>query len=333
MTPESLSWLWPGRLAVGALTNVVGLPDQGKSLIYTDLAARVSTGSPMPPDPRRPGALPAHRVLILTQEDSPATTVVPRLVKAGADLTRIDLLQMVRDADGQVSIVTLGDDLDVLEAVLTSGQYGLLIVDGIAGYLGANAKTHNDADVRRVLMPFAALLDRMKVAGLSVMHPPKAVTNLAYFAGGSVAFSAIPRVTLGVAVGPDDDGPTPRRFLGKLKGNLYGRVPTLSYQIKAESDAGVPWVEWAPGAVAVDLATVFDPPREAPEERGPRRACEEWLRAFLADGPRHSIDVEKAAQAAGFKARTLRRARERVTDSVKAGTDRWDWILRREDVR
>jgi hypothetical protein len=307
VVPEQLTWLWPGRLAVGALTNVVGLPDQGKSLIYTDIAARVSTGSLMPPAPHHPGALPARRVLILTQEDPLATTVIPRLMKAGADLTRIDILQMVRDADDQISVVTLSNDLDVLAATLEAEQHGLQIVDGIAGYLGADAKTHNDADVRRVLTPFVAILEDMKVAGLSVMHPPKSVTNLAYFAGGSVAFSAVPRVTLGVAPDPKDDRPSPRRFLAKIKGNLYGSVPTLAYQIVAEDDAGVPRIEWEPGEVSVDLAAIFDPPREAPEERGPGRACEKWMRAFLADGPRHSLEAEQAALAAGFKPSTIRR--------------------------
>jgi putative DNA primase/helicase len=333
ITPEDIDWIWPGRLAVGALTNCVGLPDQGKSLLFTDLAARISTGAPMPPAP--PIARPddAARVLILTAEDALSYTMVPRLKQAGADLTRIDFVQMVKNIDGSTSLLTLETDIDVLDATLGARAYRLMVVDGIAGYLGT-AKTHNDADVRRVLTPFVSLLDRRKVAGFSVMHPPKAVTNLAYFAGGSVAFTGLPRVALGVAVDPEDPDPiSPRRFLMKLKGNLYGHVPTLAYHIKAAGPADVPSLELGSDSVTVDIAAVLDPVRESPEDRSKRKACEGWLATYLGRGPKHSADVEREAEAQGFNKRTLRRARERVVDTVKVGQpgaeQRWEWILRR----
>lgn len=162
--------------------------------------------------------------MILTNEDSLSTTMVPRLIKAGADLTRVDFVQMVRNTDGQTSLLTLADDLDALANALTAKRYALVVVDGITGYLG-DVETHNDADVRRVLTPFAALLARAKVAGLSVMHPPKAVTNLAYYAGGSVAFTTVPRVTLGVAPDPEDENVIPRRLLMKLKATSMAPWP------------------------------------------------------------------------------------------------------------
>src|SRR5262249_38284733 len=118
ITPEHLRWKWPGRLAIGALTNVVGLPDHGKSLISTDITARLTTVSPMPPAPWSPGTLPAERVLILTHEDSLATTMVPRLIEARADLAMVDFVQMVQNVDGKMSMLTLADDLDVLTTAL-----------------------------------------------------------------------------------------------------------------------------------------------------------------------------------------------------------------------
>jgi len=331
ISPEIVEWLWPGRLAVGALTNIVGLPDQGKTLLFCDLASRLTVGSPMPPEPRRSNSRPPQRVMVITSEDSLGTTIVPRLLKAGADLALVDFVQMVRDAEGHTSLLTLAYDLDVLTVALEAQRYALLIVDGISGYLG-DAKTHNDADVRRVLTPFTHLLDRQKVAGLGVMHPAKSTPNLAYYAGGSVAFTAVPRVALGVAPDPNDENVSPRRLLMKIKGNLYGPVPTLAYRIVAESHAGVPWIEWEPQPVTVNIADVLDPVRETPEDRSTRRACEEWLRSYLADGPRPAGEVEKAAAGAGYKARTLRRAREKVTDSAKVGrpgqVQQWEWRLR-----
>lgn len=54
ITPETVEWLWLGRLAVRALANTVGIPDQGKSLVGTDIAARITIDSPFPPAPSRP---------------------------------------------------------------------------------------------------------------------------------------------------------------------------------------------------------------------------------------------------------------------------------------
>ena len=48
--PESIEWLWPGRLALGSLTMLDGDPGIGKSLITLDLCARV-TRLPFPPCP------------------------------------------------------------------------------------------------------------------------------------------------------------------------------------------------------------------------------------------------------------------------------------------
>jgi hypothetical protein len=332
VNPESMTWLDPGRLAVGALTMGVGLPDQGKTLITCDLMARMTAGSLLAPAPRCPGVAPPRRVLMLTNEDTLASTIVPRLIKAGADLSLVTFIQMVRDADGAVSLLTLQDDLDALEAALEHEGPELVAIDGLAGYLG-DVKSHNDAEVRRVLSPFAAVLARTGTAGLGLMHPPKVTTNLHYYAGGSVAFTAIPRIVLGIAPDPEDASDTPRRFLAKLKGNLYGRVPTLAYRIVAEHDAAVPVIEWEPKPVTINIADIFDPPKEHPEERGQRRRCEAWLADYLADGPRHSREVEAAAEAAGFSKPTLRRARETMCDSVKGGApgqgkQQWDWVLR-----
>jgi hypothetical protein len=55
---EPVHWLWPGYIPAGKLTLLDGDPGLGKSLISIDLAARLSTGRPLPdgsggPDRRR----------------------------------------------------------------------------------------------------------------------------------------------------------------------------------------------------------------------------------------------------------------------------------------
>src|SRR5712692_4785507 len=45
---QYINWLWPGRIPLGKITILDGDPGMGKSLLAIDLAARVSTGQPMP---------------------------------------------------------------------------------------------------------------------------------------------------------------------------------------------------------------------------------------------------------------------------------------------
>ena len=45
---EKLDWLWEKRIPRGELTILDGDPGLGKSLITLDLAARITTGRPMP---------------------------------------------------------------------------------------------------------------------------------------------------------------------------------------------------------------------------------------------------------------------------------------------
>ncbi|HRY43412.1 MAG TPA: AAA family ATPase, partial [Thermoanaerobaculia bacterium] len=45
---EEIRWLWPGRLAFGKFNILDGDPGEGKSLFTVDLAARVTTGRPLP---------------------------------------------------------------------------------------------------------------------------------------------------------------------------------------------------------------------------------------------------------------------------------------------
>jgi hypothetical protein len=45
---KAVEWLWPGRIAIGKVTLLVGDPGLGKSLLALDIAARVSSAAPWP---------------------------------------------------------------------------------------------------------------------------------------------------------------------------------------------------------------------------------------------------------------------------------------------
>src|SRR5919107_320413 len=71
--PEEVSWLWERRLPFGKLTIFDGDPDQGKSVVTMDIAARVSTGRGF----ADLATCEAANVAIVNVEDGKADTIVP----------------------------------------------------------------------------------------------------------------------------------------------------------------------------------------------------------------------------------------------------------------
>src|SRR5215831_14466878 len=80
LTPRPVSWLWPGRLALGKLAMLDGDPDLGKSLVTLDLCTRLSRGLPFPDGSPSPG--PCNS-LVLSGEDGPADVVRARVAALG----------------------------------------------------------------------------------------------------------------------------------------------------------------------------------------------------------------------------------------------------------
>jgi hypothetical protein len=110
---ERVTWLWPGYLPLGKVVDLSSDPGLGKSTVTIDLAARVSTGRPMPDGTG--GGLP-RGVLLLSAEDGLGDTIRPRLEAADADLDRaIALTSATRDgaalvAQAHQAIHDAGDD-------------------------------------------------------------------------------------------------------------------------------------------------------------------------------------------------------------------------------
>ena len=102
---KPVSWLWPNRFPIGKLSLVIGDPDLGKSLLMLDMAARVSTGSAWPDSKRK---IKRGAVIVLSAEDDVEDTITPRLMAAGADLSRIHILlscfSLVEDRDQLVPL-------------------------------------------------------------------------------------------------------------------------------------------------------------------------------------------------------------------------------------
>jgi RecA-family ATPase len=168
--PEPLRWLWPGRIPLGKLTLLIGDPGLGKSLVTVDMAARLSRGTAFADG----AACDRGSTIFLSAEDEAADTIRPRLDAAGADLSRVHVLDAVRVtlADGVLSekCFSLETDIAALEsALLQNPDVRLIVIDPLSAYLGGT-DSHSNAEIRGLLSPLGAMAARRGVAVSAITH-------------------------------------------------------------------------------------------------------------------------------------------------------------------
>src|SRR5262249_31600343 len=91
--PQPQEWLWQDRIPLSGITLLDGDHGCGKSLLALQIAACVSSGSPMPDgSPSFQGG-----VVIITPTTGASSTQLQHLTSLGADLTRIRFLSFIQD--------------------------------------------------------------------------------------------------------------------------------------------------------------------------------------------------------------------------------------------
>lgn len=311
---EEIRWLWPGRLAFGKFNILDGDPGEGKSLFTVDLAARVTTGRPLPGFTSAP---PAASVVFLAAEDGVADTIKPRFTAAGGDPELVHVMTGTRigKKDGHPSLTR---DVAALGELVVRVRAGLVVVDPLTAYL-PGVDTHKDGDVRTALSPLVTMAGETGACILAVRHLSKAEARAAlYRGGGSIAFIGIARGALLLARHPDDRA---RRVVALSKTNLAGEAASWGFSVETD-ERKRPFIAWEtrPSELtAEDLVKGMDERGKATGSDTAAGAAEAFLRSALAHGPRPSKDVEEEAREAhGISERTLNRARQalKVTAAV-----------------
>src|SRR5262249_3024096 len=211
LAPKPVSWLSPGRLALGKLSILDGNPEMGKSLLTLDLCAGITTGKPVWGG--EIGAEPAD-VVILSSEDSNADTVLPRLQALDANLDRVHYW----DCSEGEPMFRLPTTLGALDELLTRTAAKLVVIDPIVNFLERSVQIYNDQSVRQALEPLRILAERHVCAVKMVRHINKSPNPLAIFrGGGSIGFLAACRLGWLAANDPLDPD---RKVLAQVKNNL-----------------------------------------------------------------------------------------------------------------
>lgn len=169
VTSRPVEWLWPDLMPLGKLTLLCGDAGLGKSFVTCDLAARVSSGNVWPNTETRQ---PSGSVLFLASEDDVEDTIRPRLDAAGADVSRIHVIDSVCVRNRERGF-SLDGDLQLLRQQIEElGDVRLLIIDPISAYCG-KTDTHRNSDVRSLLSPLTDLAADHRLAIVGINHLAK----------------------------------------------------------------------------------------------------------------------------------------------------------------
>ncbi|MET7705451.1 AAA family ATPase [Micromonospora sp. NPDC005413] len=334
--PEPVVWAWrheddltdgSGRIPLGSLSVAAGREGTGKSSFGIWLAAMITRGT-------LPGSLygQPRAVIYAAVEDSWKYTLVPRLIAAGADLTKVFRVEVVEDEQDGTTL-SLPVDNSLLEREMRRVGAALLVLDPLMSTIGAGIDTHRERDVRVALDPLARLADRARCVVLGIAHFNKgAGTDPSSLITGSGAFKNVPRSVFGFAADPEGG-----RVMTQTKNSL-GRLdlPSLSYEIEGVEiptrlgPAHVGRLVWL-GESDRSVTDILSD-RGDPEDQEDRKDAADWLRGYLVDqgGEASAVDVFKAGEKDGFRKDALKRAKRKAgVLSEKSGMDAgWMWRLK-----
>jgi AAA domain len=325
--PRPVRWTWQDRVPRGEVTLTPGKGGVGKSTFHAWMIAHLTRGSLIGVHYGTP-----KTCIIAASEDSWERTIVPRLIVAGADMDLIYRVDVITETDRETSL-TLPVDCVGLEAEIVRVGAVLLSVDPLMSTISGALDTHKDRDVRQVLEPLGRLADRTGCAVLGNAHFNKSAgSDPMSLIMGSAAFGNVARAALGFAQDTDtDDGSC---VISQVKNNL-GRLdlPSLRYRIEEAS------VDTSEGPAYVGkLVMLGESDRSVSDilrdhgdgdDQEERDYAMTWLRDLLKDGPVTSVEVYRAAKAAGLSKDQAKRAKKKLSvDATHPQIDGpWYWSL------
>jgi hypothetical protein len=346
---EAIDWLWPGRFALGKLGILAGLPDEGKSSLLCYVAGRLTNAELEWPNgegcPPRRGS-----VILLTSEDAPADTLVPRLAAADANLNRVEIVQMVHDCDvkdgrERQRMFSMANDLGLLRQKIEElGDVIAIEIDPVTAYLGTGkdgVDSFRDTDVRAVLGPLVHLASEQRIAIIAIMHFNKKidVTNALLRISNSLAFGGVARHIFAIT----KDETNARRLMARAKNNIASEAnnKTLAFHFEVRQVGNdwrdgrpieAPFIVFEDGYVDITATEALSAVNEN-KAPGALDDAKEFLRDMLVAGNGRALktDIEEAAEAEKIKVASLRRAKKAL--KIRAEKDRaapegkWYWVL------
>jgi hypothetical protein len=327
-------WLWCDHIPVGDITVFAGMPQKGKSTAAIDVVARLTTGSDFPGSARQ---VDACEVAILASEDNPKTTTVPRLKAAQADADKVHLIQGTSDGNQEWEIA-LDEDLERLKEYLRNHpRIRLIVIDPVTSYIG-NVDPNKPKEVRPFLNKLKKFSEEMGVSLLLIMHLSKNPdVSALHRVGGAATWIEVPRsVWFFDEKRQESDSAFSTQYVmvnGKLNIVADERKKSLEYTFESV-DVEIQGFQQSMGRIkwgAESTVTLEQQYGRGKGKSGPdpvkTEAAMEWLKLYLAEGPRKSVDVFADGDVAGHKRDTLYEAKSRLGVTAKKNVGGFEWAL------
>ena len=135
---EEIEWLFYPFIPYGKVTIIQGDPGEGKTTVVLQIIAKLTKGEAILSETsegksEEAGVEPIN-VIYQTAEDGLGDTIKPRLLAAGADCSRV---LVIDDQDQPLTMV----DARLEEAIIQT-KARLVVLDPIQGFLGAGVDMH-----------------------------------------------------------------------------------------------------------------------------------------------------------------------------------------------
>ena len=311
---EKIDWLLYPFIPFGKVTIVQGDPGEGKTTMVLQIIAKLTKGEAVLPsgsdEPALEGktmALEPVNVIYQTAEDGLGDTIKPRLLSAGADCSRV----MVIDDNNQA--LTMMDAR--LEEAIIKTKVRLVVLDPIQGFLGAAVDMHRANEIRPLMKRIAVLAEKYHCAIILIGHMNKNSNGKSSYRGlGSIDFQAAARSVL--IVGRIKDEPE-IRVVCHVKSSLAPEGKSIAFRL--DKDTGFEWI----GEYDISADDLL-----SGDNRGQKiHAAKEFLKEVLASGSVAQTKVAEEAESRRIKKKTLWNAKKELEiDSVKIG-NQWFWML------
>lgn len=301
---KSVEWLWYPYIPFGKITIIQGDPGEGKTTVALRLAALLSNGEKLPCDDveREP-----VNVIYQTAEDGLNDTIKPRLLEAGADCSRVKVI------DESVHALTMLDER--LEQAIAETAARLVILDPIQAYLGADINMNSANETRAVMSRLSALAEKYQCAVVLVGHMNKGSGNKSSYRGlGSIDFQAAARSVL--IVGRIKDNPE-MRVMVQDKSSLAPEGEAIAFELNKET--GFRWV----GSYDITVDDLLS----GVSRENKSELAEQLIRDTLQNGQVPQSVIMNKARAQGISKRMLDEAKKTLGVKSVRRSNQWLWEL------
>lgn len=229
---EKIDWLLYPFIPFGKVTIVQGDPGEGKTTMVLQIIAKLTKGEAMLPVDKNTeikekitAAEPVN-VIYQTAEDGLGDTIKPRLLAAGADCSRVLVI------DDNEQALTMMDAR--LEEAIIQTKARLVVLDPIQGFLGADVDMHRANEIRPLMKRMAVLAEKHHCAIVLIGHMNKNSNGKSSYRGlGSIDFQAAARSVL--IVGRVKDDPE-IRVVCHVKSSLAPEGKSIAFRLDKKPD-------------------------------------------------------------------------------------------------